>query len=68
MRASKHKRKRERQRRRFSQRPQPAVTAKGAATTQVTHVKTAGLFGALLAQPLHSGGILAEVFRETQHT
>jgi len=64
MRVSKLKRKRERQRRRYAQRPQqvekPLALSIGTASPTITHVNTAGLFGAILARPLHSGGVLAE--------
>jgi hypothetical protein len=66
MRASKLKRKRERQRRRFSQRPQPEVTAKDAATPQVDRFKTADLISEL-ARPISSRAF-AEALQETQHT
>jgi hypothetical protein len=59
-------RKRVRQKRRHAQRPQPEVTSKEAATPQVTHAKTAGLFGAILARP--SSRAFAEALQETQHT
>jgi hypothetical protein len=59
MRASKLKRKRERQRRRFAQRPQQVEKP-------IARVKTAGLFGAILARP--TSRAFDEVLQETTKT